>query len=152
MKLLLSGENYELNLLMDIPHLFIQNKKVNDFNEKVHHAAKGKKYTIKSQDSVIGANSSELRDKIMKQIPDDLRKTKILSNLPIDEGERAELAMNVRTEDGMTNGAGNVVKKVQLHQRQTISVITWVVYDHADIGEKTRHDNKHLYVEGIQST
>ena len=52
----ISDENSELNLLMDIPHLFIQNKKVNDFNEKVHHAAKGEKYTIKSQDSVIGAN------------------------------------------------------------------------------------------------
>ena len=122
-------ENSELNLLMDIPHLFIQNKKVNDFNEKVHHAAKGEKYTIKSQDSVIGANSSELRDKIMKQIPDDPRKTKqIVSNLHLAEGERTELAMNVRTEDGMTNGAGNVVKKVQLHQKDKPSGIIWVLY------------------------
>ena len=96
-------ENSELHLLMGIPHLFIQNKKVNDFIEEVHHAAKGEKYTIKSQDSVIGANSSELRDKIMKQIPDDPRKTKqIVCNLHLAEGERAELAMNVRTEDGIT--------------------------------------------------
>ena len=29
-------ENSDVNLLMDIPHLSIQNKKVNDFNEKVH--------------------------------------------------------------------------------------------------------------------
>ena len=146
-------ENTECNLLMDIPHLFIQNKKVNDFNEKVHHAAKGEKYTIKSQDSVIGANSSELRDKIMKQIPDDPRKTKqIVSNLHLAEGERTELAMNIRTEDGMTNGAGNVVKKVQLHQKDKPSGIIWVLFDHADVGEKTRYDNKHLYVQGIQST
>jgi len=34
-------ENSELNLLMDVPRLFIQNKKVNDFNEKMYHAAKG---------------------------------------------------------------------------------------------------------------
>jgi len=36
-----------------------------------------------------------------------------VSNLHLAEGERTELAMNVRTEDGMTNGAGNVVKKIQ---------------------------------------
>ena len=107
-------ENSDLNLLMDIPHLFIQNKKVNDFNEKVYQAAKGRKYAIKSQDSVIGASCSQLRDKIKKQIADDPRKTKqIVSNLHFAEGQRTELAMNVRTEDGTTNGAGNVVKKVQ---------------------------------------
>ena len=60
----------------------------------------------------------------MKQIPDDPRKTKqIVSNLHLAEGERTELAMNVRTEDGMTNGAGNVVKKVQLHQKHKPSGI-----------------------------
>ena len=37
----------------------------------MHQAATGEKYTIKSQDDEIGANSSELRDKIMKRITDD---------------------------------------------------------------------------------
>ena len=68
--------NREHNSLIDIPHFFIQNIKVNDFNEKVHQAATGEKYTIKSHDSGIRTNSAELRDKIMKQIPDDPRKTK----------------------------------------------------------------------------
>ena len=146
-------ENSDLNLLMDIPHLFIQNKKVNDFNEKVHQAAQGRKDAIKSQDSVIGASCSQLRDEIMKQIPDDPRKkNQIVSNLHVAEDERTELAMNVRTEDGMTNGAGNVVKKVQLHQKDKPSGIIWVQFDHADVGEKTRRDNRHLYVQGIQST
>lgn len=64
-------ENSELNPLIDIPHFLRQNKKVNNFNGKVHQAATGEKYTINSQDDVIGANSSELRDKIMKRITDD---------------------------------------------------------------------------------
>jgi len=51
----------------------------------------------------------------------------------------------------MTNGAGNVVKKIQLHQKDKPSGIIWVQFDHADVGEKTRHDNKHLYVQGTQS-
>ena len=42
---------------MDVPHLFIQNQKVNEFNEKVHNAATGEKFSIKAVDSVVGANS-----------------------------------------------------------------------------------------------
>jgi hypothetical protein len=49
---------------MDVPHLFIQNQKVNEFDERVHNAATGEKFSIKAIDSVIGANSAQLRDKI----------------------------------------------------------------------------------------
>ena len=31
---------------MDVPHLFIQNKKVNEFNQRVHNAATGEKFSI----------------------------------------------------------------------------------------------------------
>jgi hypothetical protein len=138
---------------MHAPHLFIQNQKVNEFNEKVHNAATGEKVSIKAVDSVIGANSSQLRDKILSQIPDDPRKTKqIASNLRLSVGERTEIALNVRTDDGMTNGAGNIVKKIQLNQRDKPSGIIWVQFDHSDVGEKTRHENRNLYGQGIQST
>ena len=138
---------------MDAPHLFIQNKKVNEFNERVHNAATGEKFSIKAVDSVIGANSAQLRDKILSQIPDDPRKTKqIMSNLRLSVGERTEVALNIRTDDGMTNGAGNVVKKVQLNQQGKPTGVIWVQFDHSDVGEKTRHDNRHLYVQGIESS
>ena len=138
---------------MDAPHLFIQNKKVNEFNQRVHNAATGEKFSIKAIDSVIGANSAQLRDKILSQIPDDPRKTKqIASNLQLSVGERTEIALNVRTDDGMTNGAGNVVKKIQLNQIDKPSGIIWVQFDHSDVGEKTRHENRRLYVQGIEST
>ncbi|CAB3988639.1 ATP-dependent DNA helicase PIF1 [Paramuricea clavata] len=79
---------------MDVPHLFIQNQKVNEFNERVHNAATGEKFSIKAIDSVIGANSAQLRDKILSQIPDDPRKTKqIASNIQLSVGERTEVAL-----------------------------------------------------------
>ena len=54
-------------------------------------AASGDKYNIKVLDSVIGANSAELRDKILKQILLDPRKTKQLaSNLQLAEGQRGQ--------------------------------------------------------------
>lgn len=72
--------------------------------KKVHNASSNKKFNFKAQDSVVGANSSELRRKIMNQIPNDPAKTKQLrSNLKLSEGERIETAINVRTEDGITN-------------------------------------------------
>ena len=138
------------NYPIDIPHLFIQNSKVDKFNNRVHMAASGDKYNIKALDSVIGANSAELRDKILKQIPVDPRKTKQLaSNLQLAEGERTEITVNVRTDDGMTNGAGSIIKKIQLHHKNKPSGVIWVQFDHTDVGEKTRHDNRHLYVHNI---
>ena len=138
---------------MDVPHLFIQNKKVNEFNERVHNAATGEKFSIKAVDSVIGASSAQLRDKILSQIPNDSRKTKqITSNLQLSVGERTEIALNISTDDGITNGAGNVVKKTQLNQQCRPTGVIWVKFDHLDIGEKTRHENRHLYVQGIESS
>lgn len=116
-------------------------------------AASGDKYTIKALDGVVGANSAELRDKILKQVPPDSRKTKQLAlNLQLAEGPRTELAVNLRTDDGMTNGTANIIRKIQLHDRSRPSGIIWVEFDHAHVGEKTRHDYRHLFVRGIERT
>ena len=89
----------------------------------------------------------------MKQIPSDPTKTKQLhSMLNIAVGERTEISLNTRTDDGMTNGAGNVIKMVRVHQTDRPSGIIWVQFDHADVGTKTRHDNRQLYVQGIEPT
>ena len=85
----------------------------------------------------------------MKQIPEDARKTKqLITNLNLAEGERTEIATNVRTEDGMTNGAGNVIKKIELHHADRPSGIIWVQFDHERVGKKTRHENRYLYIQG----
>jgi len=131
----------------DAPHLFIQNAKVNNFNDRAHNATSGTKYSIKAYDSVVGAETQELRDKILKQIPIDPRKTKQLhSVLHVAVGEGTEISLNTRTDKGMTNGPGNVIKLIQIHHIDKPSGIIWVQFDHADVGQKTRHDNRQLYV------
>ena len=108
---------------------------------------------IKAHDSVIGANSQQLRDKILQQIPSDPRKTRQLhSTLNLAVGERTEISLNTRTDDGLTNGAANVIKLIQVHQTDRPSGIIWVQFDHSDVGEKTRHDNRQFYVQGIEPT
>ena len=55
---------------MFAPRLFIQNALVDEYNDKVYQSFNSvNKYTIKAQDSVIGACSAELKEKIMRQIP-----------------------------------------------------------------------------------
>ena len=107
--------------------------------------------SIQSKLMIMGANSNELREKILKQVPNDPRKTKQLhSILNIAVGERTEISLNTRTDDGLANGSGNVVKLVQVPQTGKPSGIIWVEFDHSNVGQKTRHDNKNLYVNGIQ--
>jgi len=132
---------------IDVPHLFIQNAKVNEFNDRVHKATQGTKYSIKAHDSVIGAASRDVQDKILKQIPQDPRKTKQLhGSLNIAVGERTEISLNTRIDDGMTNGAGNVIKLIQVHDTTFPSGIVWVQFDHTEVGAKTRQENRQLYV------
>ena len=89
----------------------------------------------------------------MKQVPSDPRETKQLhSLLNLAIGEITEISLNTRTHDGMTNGSGNVIKLIHVNQTATISGIIWVQFDHADVGEKTRHHNRQLYVLGIEPT
>ena len=84
------------------------------------------KYNIKAQDSVVGANSSELRKKILNQIPNDPRKTKqFISNLRLSEGETGEIAINIRTEDGITNSAAAVIKSIRLHHKEQPTGVTY---------------------------
>ena len=52
----------------EAPRLFIQNAKVDEYNETVYRSSTGNKYIIMAQDSMIGANSADLRDKILRQV------------------------------------------------------------------------------------
>ena len=111
---------------MDVPHLFIQNQKVNEFNEKVHNAATGEKFFIKAAYCVVEACSAQIRNKILSQIPDDPWKTKqIVSDLQLSVRERTEIALNVRTDSGMTNGNMNVIKNIQLNEKDKPSGVIW---------------------------
>ena len=70
----------ESKFFVELPkRLFIQNAKVDEFNERVHNAAIGNKHRIKVQENIIGANSAELRGKILQQISNNSRKTKQLA-------------------------------------------------------------------------
>jgi hypothetical protein len=114
----------------------------------------GGKYVIKAQDSVIGACSTELKEKIMRQIPYvSLRNSKQMARkLKLAVGQRTEMVANVRTDDGLTNGASNIIKLIQLRDDSKPSGLIWVQFDCEDVGKKTRQENRTLYFRGIECT
>ncbi|XP_028418500.1 uncharacterized protein LOC114543885 [Dendronephthya gigantea] len=132
----------------EAPRLFIQNALVDEYNDIVYQSFDDRdKYIIRAQDSVIGACSAELKEKIMRQIPHvPLKNLKQLAyKLHIAVGQRTEIAVNIRTDDGLTNGASNVIKHVQLTDNTKPSGIVWVQFDDEDVGKKTRQENRILY-------
>lgn len=144
-------ENSDPNYPRHAPHLFIQNNRVDDFNWTIFNSAAGRKYTVKAVDSVIGAQSDELKQRLLRQVPDDSRKTmQLATRLQIAENERTELSQNIRLDDGLTNGAGNVVRLVNLLSSQRPEGIIWVEFDHPEVGQKMRRENRHLYTGDIQ--
>ncbi|CAB3983616.1 ATP-dependent DNA helicase PIF1 [Paramuricea clavata] len=138
----------------EAPRLFIQNALVDDYNDKVYQSFDNGKYTIKAQDSVIGACSAELKEKIMRQIPFvPLKNSKQLAlKLNIAVGQRSEIAINVCTDDGLTNGASNIIRLIRLTNDSKPSGFVWVEFDYEDVGKKTRQENRNLFVRGIPNT
>ncbi len=107
---------------------------VDSYNEKVFESFIDNKYTIKAQDSIVGACSAELMKKIMRQIPYvSLRDSK----LKVAAGQQTEIAINVRTDDDLTNGASNVIRLIQLNIQSKPSGLIWVQCDYEGVGKKT---------------
>ena len=90
----LQKESPRLFIQKEAPRLFIQNAMVDNYNEKVYESFCDNKYTIQAQDSVIGACSVKLKEKIRRQIPYvPLRNSKQLAHkLKIAVGQRTEIA------------------------------------------------------------
>ncbi len=58
------------------------------------------------------------------------------------------------TDDGLTNGASNVIRLIQLNDQSKLSGLIWSYFqfDYEDVGKKTRQENRNLYVTGIERT
>ncbi len=144
-------EDPEVNYPRHAPHLFIKNDSVDEFNRTVYNSAAGRKYIVKAVDIVIGAQSEELKARLLRQVPDDPRKTmQLVTRLAIAENERIEVCQNIRLDDGLTNGSAGLVRFICLLSSERPDGVVWVEFDHAKVGEKTRNENRSLYSDSIQ--
>jgi len=91
----------------------IRNDEVSKSTNSLSLFCCGPKYSIKAHDSVIGAESQKLKDKILKQIRDDKpnKPNHLHTALNLAIGEITDISLNMRTDDGLTYGASNVINK-----------------------------------------
>ena len=137
--------------LLPMIHLYTTNKLVNDFNSSLFEKVFSEKVVVPALDSVLGDFSSEVKDKIKQAIKSDPSKTAGLHNpLNMGIGLRYELVANLGVEDGLTNGAGCFLRKIEYKMLLTTrpSVI-WVEFDHESIGKQQRLKYRAYFSSGI---
>ena len=117
-------------------HLFLTNAMVNSFNNSVFQSLSRDKAIVKAIDLVIGDLKDDVKEKLMKRIPNDQTKTMGLhSNLPIVVGEKYDLTSNIKIEDGLTNGAECIVMKIDYRvSSSNRPSIIWVSFTEERIG------------------
>ena len=59
--------------------------------------------------------------------------------LKLAVGQRTEITVNVRIDNGLTNGASNVIKLIQITLESKPTGLVWVQFDHEDVGKKKRN-------------
>ena len=141
-----SQTSSEYQSAFNYPHLFLKNDKVDDFNSQCFENANSYKLSIMAADKVIEDVSPEIRDKVLSKIPNNPRKTyQLFTKLDVAENLHFDVTSNVDTNDGLTNGAECVVKKISVKQNAQADGIIWGEFDSVDIGQNTRRRFKQLY-------
>ena len=134
------------------PHIFTTNEQVDTFNQTVFEQSTAEKVVIPAQDSVVGDVDKEVKMKMKAKIPS--MKTSntmgLLFKLPVAVGLRYELTINVKTDDGLTNGAPGTMKKIDHKGSKTRRPsILWVDFEDTKVGTNWRKDHKHLYSKDV---
>jgi len=135
-------------------HLFRTNAQVDMHNISVFENSSEQKYVVQSVDTVITAISDNMASRVLSMISDDPRRTlQLAARLPLEVGCRYELSVNVNVSDGLANGAGGVIRCIQLTSLSSLSAsgIVWMLFDDQHVGTQARADGRALYTRGIDA-
>jgi hypothetical protein len=107
----------------------------------MYQTCPNEKCIVQSIDSVMGAVSDGMADRVLQMIPSDSRQIlQLQARLPLAVGCRYEISNNVDISDGLANGAGGVVQKIQLSNYTLhASGIIWML--DVKVGAKVRAEN-----------
>ena len=142
-------EDYRRN----IPHLFVENKFVDSFNEDFIRTLSSAKETVGSHDDVISDIPKATKDRLISNLPKDTSKT---ANLPhsliLAIGMIYDITVNLDVNDGIANGSTCIIKCIEHRVPETARPsIVWVLFNDSSIGSKTRQKYKHLYHPAIEA-
>ena len=130
------------------PHFFRSRREVMDHNNKIFAAATTEKTSIDAHDAVVGDTLKKVADRIQSRIQKNQQDAthsnshntaNLEDRLDVAVSLRYHVTINVDVEDGITNGADCVLKKIQyLEQNRQVPSVLWVLFDDHKIGRHTR--------------
>ncbi|KAK3105661.1 hypothetical protein FSP39_002926 [Pinctada imbricata] len=136
-------ENYPKNA----PHLFVENKFVDNFNKEFIGKLSTMKVEVLSHDAVIADLPQSSKDRLLNSLPMDSSKTANLAHsLILAVGMIYDITINLDVNDGIANGSTCIIKNIENRILQTSRPsIVWVLFTDLTIGSLTRQKYKHLY-------
>ena len=135
------------------PHLFVENKFVDSFNEDFIRKLSSAKEKVDSHDDVISDIPKATKDRLISNLPKDASKT---ANLPhsliLAIGMIYDITVNLDVNDGIANGSTCIIKCIEHRVPETTRPsIVWVLFNDSSIGSKTRQKYKHLYHPAVEA-
>ncbi|XP_033725386.1 uncharacterized protein LOC117315346 [Pecten maximus] len=129
------------------PHLFIENRFVDDFNNNFMQNLTTNKVSVKADTDVLSQTklSLDVKKSLIDKLPDKQANTGQLKTiLTIAVDMIYDISVNIDVADGLTNGSTCTVKYIEYKQSTTRPAIVWVLFCNEKIGAMRRNQYQHL--------
>ncbi|XP_061190194.1 uncharacterized protein LOC133198057 [Saccostrea echinata] len=139
----------------EAPHLFIENKFVDSFNNNLIENLSTNKVNVRADTDVLSQTklSASLKLKLLQNLPENPASTgQLRTNLVIAVDMLYDISVNLDVTDGLTNGASCVVKYIEYRQSLLRPAIVWVLFADSTIGISRRHQYNHLFSTDVNTT
>ncbi|XP_062619428.1 uncharacterized protein LOC134280987 [Saccostrea cucullata] len=138
----------------EAPHLFIENKFVDCFNNNLIENLSTNKVTVRADTDVLSQTklSASMKLKLVQNLPENPASTgQLRTNLVIAVDMLYDISVNLDVTDGLTNGASCVVKYIEYKESQLRPAIVWVLFADSSIGISRRHQYRHLFSTNVNT-
>ncbi|XP_070561973.1 uncharacterized protein [Ptychodera flava] len=140
------------------PHMFTTNNEVSSFNESVYNSTTTQKAIIQAVSTVIGDVTDEVKDVTLRHLNHDKKYTShmqtggLAKQLRVAVDLHYDCTVNLDVEDGLTNGATCVLKKIEYKQGLSKPAILWVKFIDNKIGQNWRQKYQSFYTSNIKKS
>ena len=148
-------EENDANYPYDALHMFATNKEVDTFNETVHNRTCTEKAIVVAKSAVVGDVTPTVKLKTMENLTNAEKYKKhsntegLMTELKLAIDLHYDCTVNLDVEDGLTNGATCVLKKIEYKTGFPQPAILWVQFVDNNVGKQCRQKYTNLYNTSI---
>jgi hypothetical protein len=133
-------------------HLFPRCADVQAYNNQIFTACTTEKVKITATDAVVGDMTPQTKRQTLEYVATltENRTSGLIKHLEVAVDMQYETNANISVEDGITNGSGCLIRKIQyISPHNPVPSIIWVQFDEAKVGQQTRRDYSSYFRQGI---